>query len=107
MCGDNSTLAHTLSKIPRLHFDRVDVQVRNVDVTSPQTAWRRFERGSGPEPPWRALGDGENPGALPTVEDLESLASRLEAVADELNQARRHGFLMEAIAGSKPSKAAS
>jgi hypothetical protein len=42
MCGDNSTLAHTLSKIPRLHFDRVDVQVRNVDVTSPQTAWRRF-----------------------------------------------------------------
>ena len=44
MCGDNSTLAHTLSKIPRLHFDRVDVQVRNVDVTSPQTAWRRFAR---------------------------------------------------------------
>jgi hypothetical protein len=40
MCGDNSTLAHTLSKIPRLHFDRVDVQVRNVDVTSPQAAFR-------------------------------------------------------------------
>ena len=44
MCGDNSTLAHTLSKIPRLQFDRVDVQVRNADVTSPQTAWRHFAR---------------------------------------------------------------
>jgi hypothetical protein len=32
MCGDNSTLAHTLSKIPRLHFDRVDVQVARVRV---------------------------------------------------------------------------
>ena len=44
MCGENSTLAHTLSKIPCLHFDRVDVQVRNVEVTSPQTAWRCFAR---------------------------------------------------------------
>lgn len=46
MYEDNSTLAHTLSKIPRLHFDRVDVQGRNVDVTSPQTV-AAFRAGPG------------------------------------------------------------
>jgi hypothetical protein len=50
------------------------------------------------------LGDGD-PGPLPTLKELEDLEMQLKAVTDELNHARREGFLKEAIEQSKPIKA--
>jgi hypothetical protein len=42
--------------------------------------------------------------AVPTVLQLDALASRLEVAAEQLNDARRHGFLKEAIEQKRPAK---
>jgi hypothetical protein len=39
----------------------------------------------------------DRPGQVPTLPELDALAERLDVVAEQLDHARRHGFLNEAL----------
>jgi hypothetical protein len=52
------------------------------------------------------MGDGE-PGPMPKLQELNALATEMNAVTNELNRARLDGFLAEVIKQSKPIKAGS
>jgi len=94
--GDNNAVANLLTILDRARAatDRRNEWLHGFWCKRNGVPGVRIERGKKPR--------ASDLRPIPTVSDLEKLASELDQLADELNFARTNGFIRDALARSVP-----